>query len=58
MFYACIMDRWTDELITADQCETYEEAARFCAEELSNLWPSEKAVVLTANEYRKAKERI
>lgn len=58
MYYACTLDRWTDELITADPCETYEEAARFIADELSNLWASEKAVILTEREYRKAKERI
>ena len=59
MFYACIVDKWTDELFTADPCDTMEEAQQFILDELSGmLKATEKAVILTAAEYRKEKERF
>ena len=58
MFYACTFDKWSGQLLTADPCDTYAEAEQFIHDELSNLWPSEEAMILTANEYRKAKERF
>ena len=59
MYYACIVDRWTDELFTADECETYAEAEQFIADELASMAKAtEKAVILTAAEYFKAKERF
>lgn len=58
MYFACIVDRWTDELFTADECDTYEEAEQFIRDELSNLWASEKAVILTKIEYERERERF
>ena len=58
MYYACIVDRWTDELFTADPCDTMEEAQQLIADELAGMIKAtEKAVILTAAEYRKEKER-
>lgn len=59
MYYACTLDRWTDELITADPCDTVEEAQLFIAEVLNDIWaPTQKAAILTESQYREAKERF
>lgn len=58
MYYACTFDKWSGQLLTADQCDSLEEAQQFIADTLSNLWPTEKVVILTATEYRKEKERF
>lgn len=57
MYYACILDKWSGELVCADPFDTYEEAQAFCTEELKP-WPSEKTAVLTEREYRKIKEAL
>jgi hypothetical protein len=59
MYFACIVDRWTDELFTADECDTYAEAEQFIRDELSSMVKAtEKAVILTKAEYEKERERF
>lgn len=59
MYYACTLDKWDGSLITADPCETVEEAQRFIAEVLNDIWaPTQKAAILTENQYRELKERF
>lgn len=57
MFYACIFDKWTDELWTADPCETYAEAEQFIAEELTPLPHPQVARIITEAEYLNWKKR-
>ena len=59
MYYACTLDKWDGSLITADPCDTVEEAQRFIAEVLNDIWPAtQTAAILTEVEYRELKERL
>ena len=59
MYYACTLDKWDGSLITADPCDTMEEAQSFIAEVLYDIWPAtQTAAILTEGEYRELKERL
>jgi hypothetical protein len=58
MYYACTLDKWDGSLITADPCDTMEEAQSFIAEGLYDIWPTQKTAILTEGEYRELKERF
>jgi hypothetical protein len=58
MYYACTLDKWDDTLITADPCDSVEEAQSFIAEVLCDIWPTQKTAILTEGEYRELKERF
>lgn len=55
MYYACTLDRFTGELITADLCDSYEDAEQFIREELSIWKPTQKAAILNETQYREAR---
>jgi hypothetical protein len=59
MYYACTLDKWDGSLITADPCDTMEEAQSFIADVLHDIWPhTQTAAILTEGEYRELKERL